>query len=40
MNEGKIVGKGTHKELLRNNTIYKEFAISQQINVKESLENE
>lgn len=29
LEEGKIVGKGTHKELLRNCAVYKEIAISQ-----------
>lgn len=31
LDKGKIVGKGTHEELLKNNQIYQEFAISQQI---------
>jgi len=29
LDEGKIVGKGTHKELLRNCAVYKEIAMSQ-----------
>ena len=29
MNEGKIVGKGTHQELLKNNSVYQEIASSQ-----------
>lgn len=29
LDEGKIVGKGTHKELLQNCTVYKEIAMSQ-----------
>jgi len=29
LNEGKIVGKGTHRELLRNCVVYKEIAMSQ-----------
>ena len=29
LDEGSIVGKGTHKELLKNNSIYKEIAYSQ-----------
>ena len=29
LNEGKIVGKGTHKELLKNCDVYKEIALSQ-----------
>lgn len=29
LDEGRIVGKGTHKELLRNCTVYKEIAMSQ-----------
>lgn len=31
LDKGRIVGKGTHEELLKTNTIYKEFAVSQQI---------
>lgn len=38
LNEGKIVGKGTHKELLKQCPIYKEIAESQL--TKEELENE
>lgn len=38
LNEGKIVGKGTHKELLKSCGIYKEIASSQL--TKEELENE
>ena len=29
LNDGKIVGKGTHDELIKNNEIYKEIALSQ-----------
>ena len=29
ISEGKIAGKGTHKELLKNNDIYRELAILQ-----------
>lgn len=35
LNEGKIVGVGKHDELLKNNTVYQEFAISQNIEVEE-----
>ena len=38
IDEGRIVGKGTHKELLKNCEIYKEIALSQLS--KEELENE
>lgn len=38
LDEGKIVGKGTHKELLKNCDVYKEIASSQLS--KEELENE
>ena len=38
LNEGKIVGMGTHKELLKTNEIYREIASSQL--TKEELENE
>lgn len=38
LDEGKIVGKGTHKELLKNCEVYKEIASSQLS--KEELENE
>ncbi len=38
LNEGKIVGEGTHKELLENCQCYKEIALSQLS--KEELENE
>lgn len=31
LDKGRIVGKGTHEELLKTNLIYKEFAVSQQI---------
>lgn len=31
LDKGRIVGKGTHEELLETNAIYKEFAVSQQI---------
>lgn len=30
--KGEIVGKGTHKELLAQNSVYQEFAQSQQLN--------
>ena len=29
LDKGKVVGKGTHKELLKNNAIYQEMAYSQ-----------
>ena len=29
MNEGRIVGEGTHRELLKNNSVYQEIASSQ-----------
>lgn len=29
LNEGKVVGKGTHKELMENNEIYRQIALSQ-----------
>ena len=29
LDEGKIVGSGTHKELLKNCEVYKEIALSQ-----------
>jgi ATP-binding cassette subfamily B multidrug efflux pump len=38
LDEGKIVGKGTHRELLKNCEVYKEIALSQLS--KEELENE
>ena len=38
LDEGKIVGKGTHKELLENCEVYKQIALSQLS--KEELENE
>ncbi len=38
LNEGRVVGKGKHKELLQNCEIYKEIALSQLS--KEELENE
>lgn len=31
LDKGRIVGRGTHEELLKTNAIYKEFAVSQQI---------
>jgi len=37
LNEGKIAGKGTHKELLENCSVYQEIAYSQLS--KEELEN-
>lgn len=38
INEGEIVGRGTHKELLKSNSVYREIAYSQLS--KEELENE
>ncbi len=38
LDKGKIVGMGTHKELIKNNNIYKEIAYSQLS--KEEIENE
>lgn len=38
LDEGKIVGKGTHKELLKSCEVYKQIALSQLS--KEELENE
>ena len=38
LNEGKVVGQGTHKELLNNCEIYKQIDLSQLS--KEELENE
>lgn len=38
LDEGKIVGKGTHEQLLKNNEIYKQIALSQLS--KEELEND
>ena len=38
LNEGEVVGEGTHKELLKNCEIYYEIATSQL--TKEELENE
>ena len=35
--EGKVVGQGTHKELLKNCEVYKQIALSQLS--KEELEN-
>ena len=44
LEDGKIVGKGTHEELLKNNETYKEIALSQlseeELNLKEANENE
>ena len=37
LNEGSIVGIGTHKELMKNCNVYKEIALSQLS--KEELEN-
>ena len=31
LDKGKIVGKGTHEELLETNAVYREFAVSQQL---------
>lgn len=31
LDEGKVVGQGTHQELLKNSRLYQEFAISQQL---------
>ncbi len=38
LDQGKVVGQGTHKELLSNNEVYQEIAYSQFS--KEELENE
>ncbi len=38
LDQGKVVGQGTHKELLSNNEVYQEIAYSQLS--KEELENE
>ena len=38
LHEGKVVGKGTHSELLKNCPIYKEIALSQLS--EEELKNE
>ncbi|MFR2300548.1 MAG: ABC transporter ATP-binding protein, partial [Clostridium paraputrificum] len=38
LDEGKVVGKGTHNELLKNCEVYKQIALSQLS--KEELENE
>lgn len=38
LDEGKIVGKGTHKELLKNCDVYNQIALSQLS--KEELDNE
>ncbi|MFC6345676.1 ABC transporter ATP-binding protein [Vagococcus carniphilus] len=40
LDEGKIVGKGTHKLLLSTNKIYQEFALSQGIPLKGENEND
>lgn len=44
LEDGKIVGKGTHQELLKNNNTYREIALSQlseeELNIKEGNENE
>ena len=37
LDEGKVVGQGTHKELLNNCEVYKQIALSQLS--KEELEN-
>ena len=37
LDEGRVVGVGTHKELMKNCTVYKEIALSQLS--KEELEN-
>ena len=37
LDQGKVVGQGTHKELLTNNEVYQEIAYSQLS--KEELEN-
>jgi ATP-binding cassette subfamily B protein len=34
LDEGRIVGQGTHEELLKNNQTYQEFAFSQGIDFK------
>ena len=40
LEDGKVVGKGTHEELLKNNEIYKQIALSQlsaeELNIQES----
>ena len=38
MDEGKIVGMGTHEELLKNNDVYRQIALSQ-LSPKELGEN-
>ena len=38
LDEGKVVGKGTHSELMKNCEVYKQIALSQLS--KEELENE
>ena len=38
LDQGKVVGQGTHKELLASNSVYQEIAYSQLS--KEELENE
>ena len=44
LEDGKVVGKGTHEELLKNNETYKEIALSQlseeELNIKEGEEHE
>ena len=40
LDDGKIVGKGTHEELIKNNETYKQIALSQlsaeELNIQES----
>ena len=44
LEDGKVVGKGTHEELLKNNETYREIALSQlseeELNIKEGEEHE
>ena len=44
LEDGKVVGKGTHEELLKSNETYKEIALSQlseeELNIKEGEEHE
>ena len=44
LEDGKVVGKGTHEELLKNNATYREIALSQlseeELNIKEGEEHE
>ena len=40
LEDGKVVGKGTHEELIKNNETYKQIALSQlsaeELNIQES----